>query len=154
MKPIILITLFLLHNFNLFSQYKHEVNNNGDPLSEIIDVNQMKQGDWKFINSNNINFRTETYKDNTLITNTIFLNSKKIDVKNYKIKNINFYTQKTIKDLALELSKIGNGEIIILEDNTIFINYYYDRIKSNSQIGEINLNELKKYSLQKTIIFF
>lgn len=160
--PVNLITmktiLFSLSLFFLtttcFGQFKHEQNSSGDPLSEIMDPNGMKQGSWNYVDSNNSNFRTENYKDNVLVSNLYKTNTKPVDVSTFKQKNISGFNQKEMKDLATTLSAIGNGEIVILADNTVFIHFYFDRIKNKAAIAGVKLDNLKKYALQKTIIFF
>ncbi|MES2133983.1 MAG: hypothetical protein V4506_16645 [Bacteroidota bacterium] len=154
MKTILFsLTLFFLTT-TCFGQFKHEQNSSGDPLSEKMDPNGMKQGNWNYMDSNNSNFRTENYKDNTLVSNLYKANAKSVDVSAFKQKNINSFSQKEIKDLATTLSAIGNGEIVILNDNTVSIHFYFDKIKNKAAIAGVKVDNLKKYALQKTIIFF
>jgi len=150
MRTILFISAIFLFSNQLFCQFKHEQNSSGDPVTEIIDFAQMKQGNWNYVDSNNSIFRVETFKDNELISNTY----KNIDVSKYKQKNINTYTQKPIKDLMAKLNLMGNGEIIVTDDNQVFIHFYFNKIKSTPDVKGLSINELKKYSLQKTIIFF
>lgn len=154
MKTILFsLTLFFLTT-TCFGQFKHEQNSGGDPLSEIMDPNGMKQGSWNYVDSNNSNFRTENYKDNVLVSNLYKIPAKPVDVSTFTQKNISGFNQKEMKDLAATLSAIGNGEIVILADNTVSIHFYFDRIKNKAAIAGVKLDNLKKYALQKTIIFF
>jgi hypothetical protein len=137
-----------------FGQFRHEQNASGDPLTEIMDPNGMKQGNWNYMDSDNHAFRTERFKDNTLSSNVYKTLGTSVDVVAFKQAKINSYTQKEIKDLAASLAAIGNGEIIVLDNNTIFIHFYFDRIKNKAAIAKVKVDNLKKYSLQKTIIFF
>ncbi len=154
MKAIIL-SVFLCFVCNLsFGQFKHEQNANGDPLTEIIDPNGMKQGNWNYMDSSNRNFRTESFRDNSLIANTYKQAGTPIDVSAFKQSNISSYSQKPIQDLAASLASIGNGEIIILADNSITVHFYVDKVKQASAVKAVDASVLKNYSLQKTIIFF
>ena len=114
----------------------------------------MKQGNWNYVDSDNHTFRTESFKDNTLVSNLYKTNAKSVDVSAFKQKNIKSFNQKGIKDLAATLSKIGNGEIIILADNSISIHFYYDKLRSKPAIDKISTAELKNHALQQTILFF
>ena len=154
MKAIILsVFLFFVCNLS-FGQFKHEQNANGDPLTEIVDPNGMKQGNWNYMDSNNRNFRTESFRDNTLVSNLYKLPGASVDVSSFKQSNISSYSQKPIKDLAASLASIGNGEIVVLADNSITVHFYMDKVKNASAIQQVDAGILKKYSLQKTIIFF
>jgi hypothetical protein len=154
MKTIILsVFLFFVCNLS-FGQFKHEHNANGDPLTEIMDPNGMKQGNWNFTDSQNRNFRTEHFKDNTLVSNLYKLSGAFVDVSSFKQSNISSFRQKAIQDLAASLATIGHGEIVILADNTAAIHVYVDKIKNASALSKVDVSVLKTYSLQKTIIFF
>lgn len=148
-------TLFLLF-FSLcsFGQFKHQQNANGDPLTEIIDPNGMKQGNWNYTDSRDQNFRTENFKDNILVSNMYKLPGASVDVASFRQSNISSFQQKAIKDLAKSLSAAGSGEIIILADNSVLVHIYADKIKNRSAISGINADVLKNYSLQQSIIFF
>ena len=137
-----------------FGQFKHEQNAHGDPLTEIIDPNGMKQGNWNYMDSNNRNFRTETFRDNTLVANTYKQAGRLIDLFAFKQSNIGSYSQKPIKDLAASLASIGHGEIIVLADNSITVHFYVDKVINASAMQTADASVLKHYSLQKTIIFF
>ncbi len=154
MKSIGFSLILFFLSAHTFGQFKHLQNAGGDPVTEITDPTQMKQGNWNYFDSNNYNFRTENYKDNTVVSNVYKTPDKPVNVAGYKQKVITSFTQKPIKELAAKLSKIGNGEIIIMEDNTVFIHFYYDRIKSAATVDAVNTDDLKKYALQKTILFF
>jgi hypothetical protein len=155
MRTILLISVLFLFSSQLFCQFKHEQNSSGDPITEIVDFSQMKQGNWNYVDSDNHIYRIETFKDNELVSNTYKTNTNKtIDLIKYKQKNINTYTQKPIKDLMAKLNLMGNGEIIVTDDNQVFIHFYFNKIKSTPDVKGLSINELKKYSLQKTIIFF
>jgi hypothetical protein len=154
MKAIILSVFLVFASKFSFGQFKHQQNANGDPLTEIIDPNGMKQGNWNYTDSQNQNFRTENFQDNVLVSNLYKLPGASIDVSSFNQSNISSYSQKPIKDLAASLSFIGNGEIIVLADNTVFIHFYVDKVKHASAISRADASILKKYALQKTIIFF
>lgn len=154
MKAIILsVSLFFVCNSS-FGQFKHEQNANGDPLTEIMDPNGMKQGNWNYMDSNNRNFRTESFRDNTLVSNTYKQAGAPVNLSSFKQSNISSFNQKAIKDLAASLASIGNGEIIVLADNSVSVHFYVDKVKNASAIQQVDASALKKYSLQKTIIFF
>lgn len=154
MKAILFsLTLFFLTT-TCFGQFKHEQNSSGDPLSEIMDPNGMKQGNWNYVDADNHAFRTESFKDNVLVSNLYKTNAKPVDVSTFKQKNISGFNQKEIKDLATTLSAIGNGEIVVLADNTVSIHFYFDRVKNKAAMAGVKVDNLKKYALQKTIIFF
>jgi hypothetical protein len=155
MRAILFISTIFLFNSQLFCQFKHEQNSSGDPITEIIDFSQMKQGNWNYVDLNNSIFRVETFKDNELVSNIYKMNSSKtIDVSKYKQKNINMFTQKNMKDLMAKLNLMGNGEIIITDDNQVFIHFYFNKVKSTPDFKSLSITDLKNYSLQKTIIFF
>lgn len=150
-----ILSVYLIFTCNVvFGQFRHEQNASGDPLTEIMDPNGMKQGNWNYIDSQGHVFRTEHFQDNTLSSNLYKMPGASVDVKAFKQTNITGYSQKEIKDLAARLSSIGNGEILVLADNTVFIHFYFDRIKNKAAIAKVNVDNLKKYALQKTIIFF
>lgn len=151
----ILLSGFLMCICSLsFGQFKHEQNANGDPLTEIIDPNGMKQGDWNYTDSHNRNFRTESFTDNVLVSNSYKAATGPLDLSSFRQTNIGSFNQKSIKDLAASLSAIGNGEIVILADNTVSIHFYIDKVKNASAVPRADATILKNYSLQKTIIFF
>lgn len=154
MKAIILSGFLIFVSELSFGQFKHQQNANGDPLTEITDPNGMKQGHWNYTDSQNQNFRTENFQDNTLVSNFYKLPGASVDVSSFKQSNISSYPQKPIKDLAASLSSIGNGEIVVLDDNTVLIHFYVDKVKNASAISRVDASILKKYALQKTIIFF
>ena len=148
-------TLFLLFlSLCSFGQFKHQQNASGDPLTEIIDPNGMKQGNWNYTDSQDHNFRTENFKDNVLVSNLYKLPGASVNVASFRQSNIGSFHQKAIKDLAVSLSAAGSGEIIILADNSMFVHFYVDKIKNRSAISGINATVLKNYSLQQSIIFF
>ena len=154
MKAIIL-SVFLMFACKLsFGQFKHEQNANGDPVTEIMDPNGMKQGNWNFTDYRNQNFRTESFKDNTLVSNLYKLPGTSVDVSSFKQSNISSYSHKAIKDLAASLASIGHGEILVLADNTVLLHFYIDQVKNASEMAKADAGILKTYSLQKTIIFF
>lgn len=145
---------FLLISFCSFGQFKHVQNANGDPLTEIVDPNGMKQGNWNYTDAEGHNFRTEVYRDNVLVSNRYMLPGASVDVMSFKQRNIADFTQKVIKDLATSLTKAGNGEIIVLEDNSVFVYFYHDKVRSQAAMKEIDASVLKNYALQQSIIFF
>jgi|GEM_PF-1194957 len=154
MKAITLSVFLIFVSKLSFGQFKHEQNANGDPLTEIIDPNGMKQGNWNYVDSDNRNFRTESFRDNTLVANTYKHGGVTVDLSAFKQSSIGSYHQKAIKDLAASLASVGNGEIIVLADNSVSVHFYVDKVKQASAIRRVDASVLKNYSLQKTIIFF
>lgn len=153
MKATLLFTLLFL-SFHTFAQFRHEQSANGNPLTEIIDPTGMKQGDWNYIDSDNRHFRTERFKDHVLVSNLYKTALASADLSGYQQKRLSDFSQQPLKDLAQSLAAIGHGEIIVLEDKRVFIHFYYDQVKQAAAIAGVNADILKKYPLQKTIIFF
>ena len=155
MMKAITLSVFLVFAGKLsFGQFKHEQNANGDPLTEIIDPNGMKQGSWNYTDSDNHNFRTENFRDNTLVSNTYKHAGAVVDLSAFRQSNISSFSQKAIRDLAVSLASIGNGEIVVLADNSVHVHFYMDKVKQASAVHTVDASLLKNYSLQKTIIFF
>lgn len=154
MRAITTSLVVLLLSLQSFGQFRHQQNANGDPLTEIIDPNGMKQGHWNYTDAQGHNFRTEKFQDNVLVSNLYKSLGTSVDVTSFKQNDIGSFKQKAIKDLAASLAAAGNGEIIVLDDNSIFVHFYEDKVRNRSAMNGINASVLKNYSLQQSIIFF
>lgn len=146
--------MFLLLNTGSYAQFLHQQNAQGDPLTEIVDPNGMKQGSWNFVDVDGHNFRTEMYRDHVLTANLYKLPGASVDVAAYRQRKISELQQKQIRDLAATLAGIGHGEILILDDNSVFLHVYVGQLKDRQAMEGVDLSVLKAYSLQRSIILF
>lgn len=151
----IFVSFFLIFFCNvLFGQFKFLKSQTGDPITEIIDPSQMKQGEWKYFDSHGVNFRTEIFKDDKLLSNTLREASHNYDVKNFTELDFNSMKGKEIELLKSKLLQYGNGEVIIFDNSTMYIHFYFDKLKVKSPENGVDLSTLKKLNLKKSIIKF
>ena len=133
-KLLIIITLFVFNS--TLAQFKTTFDINGDPLSEIIDPLNMKQGEWNYYDINNTLFKQEVYKDNELILRKYFVQDSNINT--LKINNEIFLNLEN-KDFKI------HGEAIVDDKGKILKLFYYlnDNYISKKSIKE-NEKELKR----------
>lgn len=133
-KLLIIITLFVFNS--TLAQFKTTFDINGDPLSEIIDPLNMKQGEWNYYDINNTLFKQEVYKDNELI------------LRKYFVQDSNINTLKINNEIFLNLENKNfkiHGEAIVDDKGKILKLFYYlnDNYISKKSIKE-NEKELKR----------
>ncbi len=134
-KKLLMIIVLFVFNSTL-AQFKTTFDINGDPLSEIIDPLNMKQGEWNYYDINNTLFKQEVYKDNELILRKYFVQDSKINT--LKINNEIFLNLEK-KDFKI------HGEVIVDDKGKILELFYYlnDNYISKKSISE-NKKELKR----------
>ena len=133
-KLLIIIALFVFNS--TLAQFKTTFDINGDPLSEIIDPLNMKQGEWNYYDINNTLFKQEVYKDNELI------------LRKYFVQDSNINTLKINNEIFLNLENKNfkiHGEAIVDDKGKILKLFYYlnDNYISKKSIKE-NEKELKR----------
>ncbi len=136
MKPnkSLLTTLFTfpLLIFPLFFSAQHKTikATNGDPLTEIVDANSMKQGDWIFYDNNDEIIRKEVYKDHEIQSRIVTINGKEINAINYQI-------EEGLKSLVSKNPNFNGvlflGEVVIDENGEILIISFYNKIDSKTE---------------------
>ena len=67
----ILLLFTLLAFSQLSAQFRTQRSHNGDPLTEIIDPSQMRQGKWNYYDEKDRVIRNEVYLDHVLISRTL-----------------------------------------------------------------------------------
>ncbi|KJS07613.1 MAG: hypothetical protein VR77_00010 [Flavobacteriales bacterium BRH_c54] len=154
MKRLYFILLVIIPS-SLFAQFKTEYHQNGDPKTEIIDADGMKQGTWNYYDFNDNLVRIEKFKDNQLIKRTSIVNEIELDTKNFSIVEINAPSNLS------EIKKIINqsdGEIIIDEQGNILSIYFYSLPsslnKNDITIALSNFIKSNYASTKNTILTF
>lgn len=123
MKKQLLVFLSIM-TFSLMAsaQFKTEHHENGDPKTEIIDANGMKQGTWNYYDFNDKLVRIEKFKDNELIKRTSIINKTEFDTKSFSVIEIN--TSSNLSEIET-IAQETDGEIIIDELGNILSIYFY-----------------------------
>lgn len=123
MKKQLLVFLSIM-TFSLMAsaQFKTEHHENGDPKTEIIDANGMKQGTWNYYDFNDKLVRIEKFKDNELIKRTSIINKTEFDTKSFSVIEIN--TSSNLSEIET-IAQETDGEIIIDEQGNILSIYFY-----------------------------
>ena len=134
MKRLYFILLVIIPG-SLFAQFKTEYHENGDPKTEIIDANGMKQGTWNYYDFNDKLIRIEKFKDNQLIKRTSIVNGAELDTKLFSIVEINAPTNFPDVETIIQQS---NGEIIIDEQGNIQSIHFYS-LPSSSNKNDITI---------------
>lgn len=147
MKIKILIIGVILSSFNIsYAQFDTQYNESGDPLTEKIDMNMMKQGKWLYYDQYHTLIKVENYNENELTETTIVKSQNKIDVTDYSVIHLN----------NSELGTNLHGEVVFDENGIKIVSYFYLGNSGNNnlllQIEEklVSLN----YRKNKTIFQF
>lgn len=122
MKLVITIVLMLI-TFLSQAQFKTTYEENGNPKTEVIDANSMKQGFWNYYDFKNNLVRVEEYKDNQLIKRTSIVNGTELDTKSFAVVEIN-NTPSSLSEIKTILQEL-DGEIIIDNQGAILSVYFY-----------------------------
>jgi antitoxin component YwqK of YwqJK toxin-antitoxin module len=126
MKRLYFILLVIIPS-SLFAQFKTEYHQNGDPKTEIIDADGMKQGTWNYYDFNDNLIRIEKFKDNQLIKRTSIVNGIEFDTQSFSIIEINVPSNLLEIETTIQQS---DGEIIIDEQGNILSIYFYSLASS------------------------
>ena len=123
MKKQLLVFLSIM-TFSLMAsaQFKTEYHENGNPKTEIIDANGMKQGTWNYYDFNDKLVRIEKFKDNQLVKRTSIVNGVELDTKLFSVVEIKTPTNFPDVETIIQQS---NGEIIIDEQGNIQSIHFY-----------------------------
>jgi antitoxin component YwqK of YwqJK toxin-antitoxin module len=130
MKKNLLSLLLVTFAFSVFSQHKTEFNSSGDPQSEIIDSDNMKQGVWTFYNSSDKVVRKEVYSDNQLISRVSLIEGEMTSTLEYR--SIPLYDS-----LIEELRAIDpncKGEFILNDSGEILEIHFYHTVLSGKAL--------------------
>jgi hypothetical protein len=151
MKPRILLLLVLLP-FSFLAQHRTEKSSNGNPLTDIVDANSMKQGKWIFYDYDDNIIRTEVYKDHVLQSRNIVIQGKEIDATNYHIDESLKVLLSNNPDFKTVLFF---GEAVINEKGDVLRVSFYNKLDSkleNSLTEEILQIIKEKYKGQGNLI--
>jgi hypothetical protein len=129
MKTILLFVFLTIPYLTFFSQHRTSYTSNGDPQSEIIDPDNMKQGTWSYYDYMGSNIRLETYKDNVLLTRESFTSISKVNTIEYREIPMNTVFLSEIKKIEPTCS----GEFLINEDGEILTIHFYNEIEPKHQ---------------------
>lgn len=154
MKPRILLPLILfpLLPFSFLAQHRTEKSSNGNPLTDIIDANSMKQGKWIFYDYDDNIIRTEVYKDHELQSRSILIQGKEIDATHYQIDESLKVLLSNNPDFK---SVLFFGEVAINEKGEVIRVSFYNNLDSkleNSLRVEILQIIKEKYNGQGNLI--
>lgn len=119
-----LLFLAVIAVSDCYAQFKTTYNQNGDPLTEIIDDIGMRQGDWFYYDVNNKIYKKEKYLDNNLIYKVHIINSVEVSTLDFKEVGLNIPD-----DRLIELSNI-TGEFIIDSKSGLESLFYYKKNQS------------------------
>ena len=129
MKSILLFTFLTIPYLNFYSQHQTTFNSNGDPLSEIIDADNMKQGTWNLYNSNGDIIRVEKYKDNQLLSRESLVSKTMLNTVKYRCIPIKVTFHNEIKQIDSNCT----GEFLINESGDIISIHFYAHSDENTQ---------------------
>lgn len=154
MKRLYFILLVIIPS-SLFAQFKTEHHQNGDPKTEIIDADGMKQGTWNYYDFNDNLVRIEKFKDNQLIKRTSIVNEIELNTKKFSIVEINAPSNLSEIETIIQQS---DGEIIIDEQGNILSIYFYSLPsslnKNDTTIALSNFIKSNYASTKNTILTF
>ncbi len=154
MKRLYFILLVIVPS-SLFAQFKTEHHQNGDPKTEIIDANGMKQGAWNYYDFNDNLVRIEKFKDNQLIKRTSIINGIELDTKSFSI--IEIIAPSNLSEIETIIQQ-SDGEIIIDEQGNTLSVYFYSLPsslkKDNVIIALSNFIKNNYTSAKNTILTF
>ncbi|PCJ85725.1 MAG: hypothetical protein COA57_07100 [Flavobacteriales bacterium] len=148
MKPLVLL---LIGFFPLIvsAQFRTTHNHNGDPLSEIVDESEMRQGSWNYYNSEDKLIRAETYSNNQLLSRTHFINKKEINTVGFSESQLFSQSGNSLEvELLLELS---SGEVIVNNRGEILIIAFYN-LKNSADREHFTTLIKKSITTQKNAI--
>lgn len=125
---------------NCSAQFKTTFNQNGDPLTEIIDADGMKQGDWLFHDIKGNLYKKETYSDHNLVHKTHIISNIEFNTLNFKEARLNIPTESS--------SYFNNvsGEYIIDAEKGLENLFFYKKDVSK----DIDINKIK--SIVKALV--
>lgn len=149
---IFLLLLFFFAQQS-FGQFKNTFASNGNPTTQVIDASGMKQGHWNYYDTGNQVFRTEVYTDNILTKSIYFLNGSELDIMGYRDLQLSELNPKVIDFIIKQLQPVGKGELIILQDGSVHLHFYLDKLKAKVP-STINLDPVKQEALKSSTIKF
>lgn len=148
-----LLPLLIFFTQTSFGQFKNTYSTNGNPTTQIIDASGMKQGSWNYFDSNDQLFRTETYSDNVLTKNAFLLAGSEINIMGFRNVQLSELSSEAINFITKNLQPFGNGELIIVEDNSVYLYFYLDKLKKKVP-ANINLGPIKQLMFKNSILKF
>lgn len=128
------VLLFLAASaaLNCCAQFKTTYNQNGDPLTEIIDEDGMKQGDWMFYDLKGNLYKKESYSDNNLVHKTHIINNIEVNSLNFKEEKLQIPSQ-NISDF-----NYVSGEYIIDSKNGLESLFFYKKdLAKNIDVNKV-----------------
>lgn len=149
----ILLPLLFFFAQHSFGQFKNTFASNGNPTTQIIDASGMKQGLWNYYDAGNRVFRTEIYTDHVLTKSIYLLNGSELNIMGYRNLQLSELSPKAIDFVVKQLQPVGKGELIILQDGSVHLHFYLDKLKGTVP-WQINLDAVKQAALNSSIIKF
>lgn len=153
MRYYAILPFLIFFTQHSFGQFKNTYASNGNPTTQIIDASGMKQGNWNYYDASDRIFRIETYTDHVLTKNSYLLNGSEINLMGYQDLQLSELSPNAIDFITKKLQAIGKGELIMLQDGSIHLHFYWSKLKTKPQ-PDINLDPVKQLALKNSIIKF
>lgn len=142
----LLFFYFLAFSHELFAQFQTKYTEFGNPLTEIIDANMMRQGEWFYYDSNGELIRKEEYKDHLLMSSILIAKTEAAvqDLTQFEVVEISNQS----------LNSLAHGEIIYDNDGNFAYAYFYMHSpESQISLDKIRTNLEKIKPNRKSVIF-
>lgn len=137
LKTLMFVFSSLFFPLFLNAQHKTLKAQNGNSLTEIVDANSMKQGNWVFYDNKGNIIRKEVYKDHELQSRIVYVDGKEIN-------SINYLIEEGVKSfISMNPSFNGvsfSGEVIINENSSIISIHFYNIL--DSKLENLLKNEI------------
>ena len=133
MKIILLLTSLSVC-LSASGQFNTAYNDNGDPITEIIDASGMRQGVWSYYNDKGQIIRREEYQDHKLLKRVHYLDDKEVETTHFIESTLSVDDQLTAKlsKLKTEMS----GEVVIDSNGVILTITIYQGVNDSDQVDK------------------
>lgn len=145
-----LLIFFIQHSFG---QFKNTFAANGNPTTQIVDASGMKQGHWNYYDASDRIFRIETYTDHVLTKSSYLLDGSEISLTGYQDLQLSELSPNAIDFITKKLQAIGKGELIVLQDGSVHLHFYFNKLKTKIP-ADLSLEPVKQLALKNSIIKF
>ena len=151
-----LILAVVVFSMTANAQFHTTYNQNGDPLTEIIDESAMRQGNWSYFDHLDQLIRSEKYENHVLLERTHLVDGKKIPTEKYSETKLTANSQLQVR--YNEMQKDCSGEVLVDKNGTILLVSFY-RLPNPEKLNEYThlLHELvsnNNLGTSSTILLF
>lgn len=153
MRYCTILPFLILLTQHAFAQFRNTYASNGNPTTQIVDPSGMKQGPWNYYDASDRIFRIETYTDHVLTKSSYLLNGSAVDVMGYQNLQLSELSPNAIAFITGRLQAIGSGELIILQDGSVHLHFYLNKLKTKIP-SDLNLEPVQQLALKNSIIRF